>query len=82
MLAFLSSNNSLTPGVCMVFCFILFVLYMTGLVETGIQLFGAGNVSHNCQTYVTNNKITGVSVETLAWLQQNNICKFLSPCLI
>jgi hypothetical protein len=76
ILGFLSSNDSLTPGICMVFSFILFTLYLTGVIECGIQLFGSGNVSNNCQTYVFNNKVTGLSVNTLAWLQQNNICKF------
>ena len=75
ILGVLSSSDSLTPGICMVFSFILFVLYLTGLIETGIQLFGNGNVSSNCQNYVFNNKVTGVSVNTLAWLQQQNICQ-------
>lgn len=56
--------------------FILLVLFLAGLIETAIQLFGAGNVSANCQRYVNNNKISGVSATTLAWLQQNSICKF------
>lgn len=59
----------------MVFCFMLFVLYLTGIVETGIQLFGAGKVSSNCQQYVTNAKVTGNNLQALAWLQQNSICK-------
>lgn len=55
--------------------FILFVLYLTGLIETAVQLFGAGNVSNNCQRYVNNNPISGVSASTLAWLEQNSICE-------
>ena len=55
--------------------FILLVLYLTGLIETAIQLFGVGNVSNNCHRYVDNNPISGVSVSTLAWLEQNSICK-------
>jgi hypothetical protein len=76
IMAYLSTNNTLTPGVTMVICFILFVLYLTGVVETGIQLFGAGAVSQNCQQFVTGAKVTGTSTDTLAWLQQQNICKF------
>jgi len=75
ILWFLSNNNSLTPGIAMVFLFLLFVLYLTGIVETGIQLFGAGKVSSNCQQYVTNAKVTGNNVQALAWLQQNSICQ-------
>lgn len=81
ILAFLSTNDSLTPGICMVFSFILFTLFLTGLIETGIQLFGTGNVSNNCQNYVFNNKVTGLNVNTLAWLQQNNICESYSQTI-
>jgi len=70
----LSANNALTPGILIVFCFVLFVLYITGLVDTGIQLFGPGSVASNCKKYVTDNNIKGVNVNTLAWLEQNNIC--------
>jgi hypothetical protein len=61
----------------MIGCFILLVLYITGVVETAIQLFGpAGNVNSNCQLYVQHNKpIFGVNVQTLAWLQQNATCQ-------
>jgi len=75
ILAIMSNNNSLTPGIAMVFCFVLFVLYLTGIVETGVQLFGAGGVSGNCNRYVSNSKVTGPTTETLAWLQQNSICQ-------
>jgi hypothetical protein len=71
----LIAQNRLLPGVMMLGAFILLVLYLTGLIETAIQLFGAGNVSTNCQRYVDNNPISGVSASTLAWLEQNSICK-------
>jgi len=74
ILVVLSLNEALTPGVLMLFCFVLWVLYMTGLVETGVQLFGAGNVSDNCRNFVDNEQIRGPSVNTLAWLMQNSIC--------
>jgi len=69
------AQNRLLPGIMMLSSFILFVLYLTGIIETAIQLFGAGQVSSNCQAYVTNNEVTGLSLNTLAWLQQNNICQ-------
>lgn len=72
----LVAQNRLLPGVMMLGAFILLVLFLTGLIETAIQLFGAGNVSENCQRYVNKNKIYGVSASTLAWLEQNSICEF------
>ncbi len=71
----LAAQRPLLPGVMILASFILLVLYITGLVETAVQLFGPGNVSNNCSKYVMNNSIAGVSVNTLAWLEQVNICK-------
>lgn len=59
----------------MLLSFVLLVLYLTGIIATGIQLFGSGNINGQCQRYVNNAKVTGPSIETLAWLQQNNICE-------
>jgi hypothetical protein len=40
-----------------------------------IQLFGPdGGVNNNCNTYVFSMPFTGVSVDTLAYLEQKNIC--------
>jgi hypothetical protein len=69
------AQNRLLPGVMMLAAFVLFVLYLTGLIETAIQLFGEGEVSSSCQTYVNNNDVRGLSVDTLAWLQQSSICE-------
>jgi len=74
IIAVLSNSEALTPGILIVFCFVLFVLYMTGLVDTGIQLFGSGNVNSNCKNYVENQKSFGPNAATLAWLMQNSIC--------
>ncbi|TKA74120.1 hypothetical protein B0A49_09774 [Cryomyces minteri] len=72
----LIAQRKLLPGVMMFASFILLVLFITGIIETAIQLSGPqGNVYGNCQTYVFNNKISGTSIDTLAWLQQNNICQ-------
>jgi hypothetical protein len=65
----------LIPGIILLGSFILFVLWLTALIETALQLYSSqGNVNANCATYVTDQQFTGVSVETLAWLTQNNIC--------
>lgn len=71
----LAGRRMLIPGFVLVGSFILSVLWLTTLIETAIQLFGpAGNVNANCNTYVTAQEYVGISVETLAWLTQNNIC--------
>ena len=72
----LISQRMLLPGIIILGSFILFVLWLTGLIETSIQLFGpTGSVNGNCQLYVTGEPFTGESINTLAWLEQNNICK-------
>ncbi|KAL1642754.1 hypothetical protein SLS58_005258 [Diplodia intermedia] len=72
----LVAKRRLMPGIMMVGSFILLVLFLTGIIETGIQLFGSGaDVNGVCQRYVTNNEQFGPSVNTLAWLEQNSICQ-------
>lgn len=85
-------RKNLLPGVVMLGAFILCVLYLTGLIESAIQLFGAvsnsktqvvlaysdtfqGNVNGNCNTYINSQPSTGVSIETLAWMEQHMICQ-------
>ncbi|BDD56956.1 hypothetical protein MAP00_002371 [Monascus purpureus] len=71
----LAAQRSLLPGVIMTGSFILFVLWLTGLIDTAIQLFStSGNINANCQTYVVQNESRGNSLATLAWLTQNTIC--------
>jgi len=70
----LLNNDNLQPGIVILISFMMFVLYMTGLVDTGLQVFGQGEISSNCNKYVNNNPTSGLSTDTLAWLEQNNIC--------
>jgi hypothetical protein len=74
LLIFLNKGN-LTPGMLMIVSFVLLVLYITGIVGTGIQLWGEGHVASTCNTYVNDNQQTGATLYTLAWMQQNNICE-------
>ena len=75
LILILAGRRMLIPGVILLGSFILFVLWLTALIETAIQLYGpAGNLNGNCATYVTRQQFRGTSVETLAWLTQNNIC--------
>lgn len=76
ILIILIYQRRLLPGVVMIGSFILLVLYITGLIETAIQLFGpAGDINGNCQRYVTDNPQHDRSINTLAWLEQNSICQ-------
>ena len=60
-------QRRLLPGVVMLGSFILLVLFITGVIETAIQLFGpAGNINGNCQTYVYGNKQNQLDLNTLA----------------
>ncbi|OCK90894.1 uncharacterized protein K441DRAFT_689142 [Cenococcum geophilum 1.58] len=70
----LIAQRRLLPGIMMLLSFVLLVLFITGIIGTAIQLFGGPNINNQCNTYVSNMKVTGPSINTLAWLQQNNIC--------
>ena len=71
----LIARHILLPGILLFGSFILFALWLTGLVETSLQLYGvAANVNSNCQNYVYDNESRGNNVNTLAWLAQNTIC--------
>jgi len=71
------AGQGLVPQPMMLLSFVYFALYLTGLIETSIQLFGAGNVSQNCSRYISGMPVKGASPLTLAWLEQNSICKLL-----
>ena len=71
----LIAQRKLMPGIMMLLSFILLVLFITGAVGTGIQLFGGRNVNNQCNQFVFNQKHYGANEGTLAWLQQQNICK-------
>lgn len=71
----LIAQRRLLPGVVMLGSFILLVLFVTGIIGTAMQLFAGPNINNLCNTYVYSRKSYNPSTETLAWLQQNNICK-------
>ncbi|KAJ5493133.1 hypothetical protein N7539_001879 [Penicillium diatomitis] len=71
----LVARGPLLPGILLVGSFILFVLWLTGLIETSLQLYGvSGNVNDNCQIWVVENESRGNNINTLAWLTQSTIC--------
>ncbi|KAK3677221.1 hypothetical protein LTR78_002759 [Recurvomyces mirabilis] len=68
-------QGRLIPAVVIIGSFILLVLYITGLIETAIQLFRNTNgVSGQCSTLMNNIPTPGVSLDMLAWLELNSIC--------
>ena len=76
---FLLNQKSLLPGIVILGSFILFILWMVALIVISIELWGPqGNVNANCNAYVQDREQTGQSLETLAWLMQDQICKCFS----
>ena len=54
--------------------FILFVLYLTGLIETSIQLYGPTNsVNYYCGLYKPASGVRDGEA-TLAWLETSGLC--------
>lgn len=76
IMLWLISQRQLLPGIVIMGSFILFVLWMVGLIVVSIELWGpTGSVNGNCNLYVSGRQSTGASIETLAWLEQHSICK-------
>lgn len=76
LLLWLVFNRRLLPAIVMIGAFMLFVLWMVGLVVVAIQLFGpSGSVQGSCDIAVFSFSPKGQSLQTLAWLQQRSICK-------
>lgn len=71
---YLIANRQLLPGIVILGSFILFVLWLVGLIVISIELWGpAGSVNGNCNLVQSS---SGQSIETLAWLEQHSICEF------
>lgn len=52
---------------------ISFVLFLTGLIEMAIMLYGPkGSVDSYCTRYIAR---VGASESTLVWLQNNGLCQ-------
>lgn len=69
-------QRRLLPAIVMIGSFILFVLWLTGLIVISIELFGpSGSITSNCNLAVFNRNPKGQTMEVLAFLQQKSICK-------
>lgn len=76
-LFWLIANRRLLPAIVMIGAFLLFVFWLVGLVVVSVQLWGPnGSIQSTCSLQVFNRDPHGATVETLAWMQQRNICKF------
>ncbi|EHK99650.1 hypothetical protein M7I_4527 [Glarea lozoyensis 74030] len=76
VMLWLISQRQLLPGIVIIGSFILFVLWLVGLIVISIQLWGpSGSVNSNCQMYVSGQGVRGANTATLAWLEQNSIWK-------
>lgn len=70
------AQRKLLPGTMMLLSFILLVLFIVGIIGTAIQLFAGPNINNQCNTYVFSDSSSGPNMDTLAFLQQRNICEF------
>lgn len=76
ILLWLIFQRRLLPSIVMIGGFMLFVLWLVGLIVTSVQLWGpSGSVSSNCNAAVFDRNPTGQTLEALAWLQQRSICQ-------
>jgi multisubunit Na+/H+ antiporter MnhB subunit len=71
------AQRKLLPSTMMLLSFILLVLFIAGIIGTAIQLFAGPNINNQCNTYVFNDNASGPNTDTLAFLQQRNICTYL-----
>ncbi|KAM3081278.1 hypothetical protein ACMFMG_005235 [Clarireedia jacksonii] len=71
IMLYLISKRQLLPGIVILGSFMLFVLWIVGLILWG----PAGSVNANCNLYVDANEQVGANQATLAWLQQRSICQ-------
>lgn len=76
VVVYLINARQLLPSMILFFSFILFVLWLTGLIKISIELWAPQGVNTQCTNYVTNNAFSGQSVNTLAWLEQSSICEW------
>lgn len=76
LLLWLIFQRRLLPSIVMIGGFILFVLWLVGLIVVSVELWGpSGSVSVNCDAAVFNQNPTGQTLQTLAWLEQRSICQ-------
>lgn len=74
----LISQQQLLPGVVVLGSFILFVLWLTGLIQTSITLYGpSGAMNSYCGSRPNTQVIN--SQQTAVWLANSSLCTCFSP---
>ncbi|KAJ4419476.1 hypothetical protein N0V82_004921 [Gnomoniopsis sp. IMI 355080] len=75
LMLWLIFQRRLLPAIVMIGGFMLFILWVVGLIVVSVALWGPDGVSSACNAQVFNKNPTGQTLETLAWLQQQSICQ-------
>lgn len=76
LLLWLIALRRLLPSIVIIGAFVLFVLWLVGLIVISLELWNPkGGVSVNCDRLVWDNPRHGNNFTTLAWLQQRSICQ-------
>lgn len=68
-------QRRLLPAIVMIGGFMLFILWLVGLIVVAVELWGNNGVSSSCNVQVFNQNPTGETLQTLAWLEQRSICQ-------
>ncbi|KOS17998.1 hypothetical protein ESCO_002847 [Escovopsis weberi] len=69
-------QRRLLPAIVVMGAFILFILWLVGLVAVGIEMWGpGGSVMATCDLVVFGQNPKGPSITVLAWLEQRTICQ-------
>jgi hypothetical protein len=69
-------QRRLLPAIVMIGGFVMFVLWLVGLIVVSVELWGpSGSVQSSCNLAVFNQNPKGQTLQTLAWMEQKNICQ-------
>ncbi|GFP54686.1 hypothetical protein ACSS6W_002530 [Trichoderma asperelloides] len=72
----LIAQRRLLPAIVMIGAFMLFVMWLVGLVVVSLELWGPnGSIQGTCNLNIFSQDPKGRTQETLAWLEQKMICQ-------
>ncbi|KAL1888330.1 hypothetical protein Cpir12675_006219, partial [Ceratocystis pirilliformis] len=73
ILVWLTWKRRLLPAIVMIGAFVLFLMWMVGLVRISMALWGSGSVNSQCSIQVFSQDPKGENMRTLAWMMQRSI---------